>query len=278
MRRVVFQKIRFFQMFLRSFFLQSLWNFERGLNYGFALALLPVLRAVYQEEERREALMRHMSYFSTHPYLASLVIGAVARLEEERSKETTERGKMRKEEEINALKIGLMGPLAALGDNFFWAVFRPFCVFLAVFAACAEVFPTARWAGLGAAFFLLFYNIFHLFIRARMLRRGFLHGDQAVLELQRYRFQENISILKTLLAGILGVFAVLWNSSVVANGTALFLLKLVFFIAILGLYAFAVRKRIPSEYLVGAIVLFAMVLVYWPKLSAAPPIGSPTGG
>ncbi|MGH7738547.1 MAG: PTS system mannose/fructose/sorbose family transporter subunit IID, partial [bacterium] len=73
--------------FFRSFFLQTLWNFERYLNYGFAFALLPVFRKLYPAEARGAALVRHLEYFNTHPYMASFILGAAARMEAERAAE-----------------------------------------------------------------------------------------------------------------------------------------------------------------------------------------------
>ncbi|HTA77131.1 MAG TPA: PTS system mannose/fructose/sorbose family transporter subunit IID, partial [bacterium] len=51
--------------FLRSFFLQAAWNFERYLSYGMAYVLLPVLKKVYaNQEDRSQALSRHLEYFN----------------------------------------------------------------------------------------------------------------------------------------------------------------------------------------------------------------------
>jgi hypothetical protein len=41
-----------FRVFARSFLIQSAWNFERGLNYGFAFALAPILRKLYLKADQ----------------------------------------------------------------------------------------------------------------------------------------------------------------------------------------------------------------------------------
>ena len=51
-----------------------------------------------------------MEYFNTHPYMASFIIGSIVHLE---SKNSKFKSKVH-EEEISALKIGMMGPLAAI--------------------------------------------------------------------------------------------------------------------------------------------------------------------
>src|SRR6185436_2139926 len=123
------------------FFLETVWNFERYLNYGFAFVLLPALRKLYPPEERPRAISRHMEYFNTHPYMASFVLGAVLKMEEE--KQNLPRLKhQQKEDEINALKVGMMGPVAAMGDSLFWATLRPYCGLLAVTLVLARTFGT----------------------------------------------------------------------------------------------------------------------------------------
>ena len=129
------------QCFWRTFFLQVLWNFERYLSYGVTFVLMPVLKKVYSTpEERAQAMTRHLEYFNSHPYMASFILGAVIRMEEEKQQQPKAKQKQ-KEEEISALKVGMMGPVAAMGDNLFWATIRPYCGLIAVtlplrFAAC----------------------------------------------------------------------------------------------------------------------------------------------
>ena len=126
--------------FVRILFLQVAWNFERYLNYGFAFVLMPVFKRIYPvPEERAQALSRHMEYFNTHPYMASFVLGAVIRMEEE--KQQLPKAKQKgKEEEISALKVGMMGPIAAMGDNLFWATVCPYCGLIAVTLVLSHAF------------------------------------------------------------------------------------------------------------------------------------------
>ncbi|MGA2090005.1 MAG: PTS system mannose/fructose/sorbose family transporter subunit IID, partial [Endomicrobiales bacterium] len=47
-----------YSVFLRSFALQAVWNFERMQNVGFAYALMPVLNVLYPDPAKRsEALL-----------------------------------------------------------------------------------------------------------------------------------------------------------------------------------------------------------------------------
>ena len=51
----------------------------------------------------------------------------------------------RRAEEIHALKVGMMGPVAAMGDSLFWATFRPFCGLLAAGLAFSGAFPPGKY-------------------------------------------------------------------------------------------------------------------------------------
>ena len=69
--------------FLRSFTIQGSWNYRTMLGGGFAFAMLPVLRWVSRNDREALArgLTRHLEHFNAHPYMASLALGATARLE-----------------------------------------------------------------------------------------------------------------------------------------------------------------------------------------------------
>ena len=106
---------------LRSTFLQGSWNYERMQNGGWAFSIIPAIKKLYKtEEERSAALKRHLEFFNTHPYVASPVIGVTLALEEERAN-----GAEVYDAAIQGVKVGMMGPLAGVGDPVFWFTVRP---------------------------------------------------------------------------------------------------------------------------------------------------------
>ena len=108
-------------VWFRSFFLQGSWNYERMQNGGWAFALMPAIKKLYKtKEDRAAALKRHLEFFNTHPYLASPVIGVTLALEEDRAN-----GLPIDDITIQGVKIGMMGPLAGVGDPVFWFTVRP---------------------------------------------------------------------------------------------------------------------------------------------------------
>lgn len=105
----------------RSTFLQGSWNYERMQNLGWAYALIPAIKKLYTtKEEQAAALERHMEFFNTHPYVAAPIMGVTLAFEEEKAN-----GAEIDDAAIQGVKIGMMGPLAGIGDPVFWFTVRP---------------------------------------------------------------------------------------------------------------------------------------------------------
>ncbi len=156
------------RVFWRCLFLQAAWN-RRGMqNLGFAYAVDPALRCLYPEPARRnEALRRHLATFNCHPYTAAAIVGGAIHHEERVAAGEEPPGAPL------AYKQVLQGPLAALGDGFFWAGMRPF------FGALAAVGTMLLgWPALLAS--VLAYNALQLWLRWRLFRAGYRSGDQVV--------------------------------------------------------------------------------------------------
>lgn len=110
-----------FKVMLRSQFLQGSWNYERMQNGGWAYSLIPALKKLYpQREDASAALKRHLEFFNTHPYIAAPILGVTLALEEERAN-----GVPIDDAAIQGVKVGMMGPLAGIGDPVFWFTVRP---------------------------------------------------------------------------------------------------------------------------------------------------------
>ncbi len=106
---------------LRSQYLQGSWNYERMQNGGWCFSLIPAIKKLYPEkEERIAALKRHMEFFNTHPYVAAPIVGVTLALEEDRAN-----GSPVEDATIQGVKVGMMGPLAGVGDPVFWFTARP---------------------------------------------------------------------------------------------------------------------------------------------------------
>lgn len=157
------------KVFWRSFPLQASFNYERMQNVGFCYSLLPVLRKLYpNKEDMSAALKRHLSFFNTTPQVVTMITGACVAMEEENRK-TAERSAGIDMESVTALKAALMGPVAGIGDSFFWGTFR-------VIAAGVGCGLASQGSILGAILFLLIFNVPSLLARWYGLRLSYRSG------------------------------------------------------------------------------------------------------
>lgn len=87
--------------------LQWCWNYEKMQGSGYAYAMVPIVKELYDGEERQcRELERHMQFYNTHPGTSALIFGAGVALEEGGQPEVHD-----------SLKVALMGPLAGIGDT-----------------------------------------------------------------------------------------------------------------------------------------------------------------
>lgn len=149
--------------FVRSFLVQSSWNYHTMLGSGFAFAILPVLRSLFGDDRARfdAAIQRHLEHFNAHPYLADLALGAVIRMEADGEDEDT----------VRRFKKAVRGPLGSVGDSLVWASWLP-AVSLAALTSVWLGAPT--WVAV--ALFLGLYNAGHLALRIWAFRTGLEEG------------------------------------------------------------------------------------------------------
>ncbi len=185
---------------LRTFVLQAVWNFQRMQNVGFAFALQPVLQKLYPDPAARvQAMQRHLDFFVTHPYCASLILGVVARLEE-----TAAAGAGSEATDAVRIKVGMMGPLAALGDTLFWATLKPALALLGVtlvlFTPSGGLWPALAGPGV----FLALFTRPHLALRLGGVFAGYGRGLEIIKDLRRVnpqRFTQRLWRFTAVLAG-----------------------------------------------------------------------------
>ena len=162
---------------LRSQFLQGSWNYERMQNGGWAYSLIPALKKLYpNKDDAAAALKRHLEFFNTHPYIAAPILGVTLALEEERAN-----GASIDDAAIQGVKVGMMGPLAGIGDPVFWFTVRP--ILGAIAASLAS-----GGSLIAPLFFFIVWNV---------IRVGFLWYTQ------EFGYQKGAEITKDLSGGLL---------------------------------------------------------------------------
>ena len=174
----------------RSTFLQGSWNYERMQIGGWAFSMLPAIKKLYKtKEDRAAALERHLEFFNTHPYVASPIIGVTLALEEERAN-----GAPVDDVTIQGVKVGMMGPLAGIGDPVFWFTVKPILGALAASLAMSGNI-------LGPIIYFLGWNIIRMAFMWYTQEFGYKAGSKITEDLSGGLLQD---ITKG--ASILGMF------------------------------------------------------------------------
>ncbi len=160
-------------VFLRSNLFQGSWNFERMQALGFCFSMVPAIRRLYPEnnEARKQAIRRHLEFFNTQPFVAAPILGVTLALEEQRAN-----GAEIDDGAINGIKVGLMGPLAGVGDPIFWGTVRP--VFAALGAGIAM-----SGSLLGPLLFFILFNLVRLATRYYGVAYGYSKGIDIVKDM-----------------------------------------------------------------------------------------------
>ncbi|NYV63656.1 PTS system mannose/fructose/sorbose family transporter subunit IID [Bacillus sp. Gen3] len=162
------------RLFWRSFQMEFSWNYERQMNLAYTYAMIPILKKLYKKkEDLSNALMRHLEFFNTTPHIVTMMLGVSAAMEEQNAKD-----KNFDPSTINNVKASLMGPLAGLGDSFFWGTLR-------LIATGVGTSLALQGSILGPILFLLIFNIPHLIVRYLLTGFGYKMGTGFLQRLQK---------------------------------------------------------------------------------------------
>ncbi len=181
------------RVFWRSFQMEFSWNYERQMNLAFAYTLIPVLKKLYtRKEELAEALKRHLAFFNTTPHIVTLILGITVAMEEKNSQQQEMDATS-----IDNVKASLMGPLAGIGDSFFWGTLR-------LIATGIGTSLALKGNILGPILFLLVFNVPHILLRWLFTRWGYVLGTGVLQRIQQNGMMESL----TYGASIIGLMVV----------------------------------------------------------------------
>lgn len=194
------------KVWFRSFFLQASENYERQQNLGWCFAMMPVVKRLYPNPEDRRAFMkRHLEFFNTHPYLASPILGVEMALEEERAN-----GAEIDDAAINGVKVGMMGPLAGVGDPVFWGTLRPVLgAFAASFAIAGNM--------MGPLLFFIVWNVIRMAFLWYTQEIGYRQGSSITKDLSGGLMRKVTVGASILGMFIMGVLIPRWTSIDLSN-------------------------------------------------------------
>ena len=180
------------KLFVRSNAIQSAFNFERQQALGFEWAMIPIINKLYSNKEDRIAgYKRHIGYFNSHPWTCGPIFGIVASMEEKMAN-----GEEITEENIQAVKGALMGPLAGIGDSLLWSTLRPITA-----GICASLALSGN--GIAPLIFVIVLNVIHFGMQYLGVRKGYTFADQFMDKMEGMQIKVWMEA-----ATILGLFVV----------------------------------------------------------------------
>lgn len=242
-------------------------SFDRMQALAFGYSMNKILRKLYKDdpEELKEAMKRHTSMFNTNCDWGSIIHGITISLEEQRAL-----GKDVSPEVIQSLKLGLMGPLAGIGDSVDQgivatiplAIFVPMAIEGSVIAAFIPAIIYLAWS-YGWSWFLF--------------QKGYKLGKNSVLEiLNSGKIKKVIDI-----ASIVGLFMIgCLSASYVKVSTILtftsstsevalqsildgILPKLLPFTVVMGMYIYITKRGPKYVRLMAYTMLIAIALTFF---------------
>ncbi|WP_445491956.1 PTS mannose transporter subunit IID [Niallia sp. 03133] len=189
------------KMFFRANLLLGSFNFERMQAIGYCYSMIPAIKRLYKKgEDRNKALKRGLEFFNTQPFLAAPIIGVNAAMEEKKAN-----GAEIEDSSIAGVKVGLMGPLAGVGDPIFWGTLRP-----VLGALGASIALTGSIIG-PLVFFLLF-NVIRLGVVWYGVRYGYSKGMEIISDLAGNRLQKLTEGASILGLFVMGALVCKWTS------------------------------------------------------------------
>ncbi|WP_088050944.1 PTS system mannose/fructose/sorbose family transporter subunit IID [Virgibacillus dakarensis] len=181
------------QLFWRSFQMEFSWNYERQASLAYAYAMIPILKKLYKKKvDLSAALKRHLEFFNTTPHIVTMILGVSAAMEKSNAED-----KNFDSSSINTVKASLMGPLAGIGDSFFWGTLR-------LIATGIGTSLSLKGNILGPILFLLVFNVPHIALRYILTKVGYNMGTGFLKKLQENGTMGNL----TFGAAILGLMVI----------------------------------------------------------------------
>ncbi len=179
------------RMALRSYWLQSSFNYETMQSGGWLFAMIPGLEKVHTNKNDLAASMYHnLDFINTHPFLVTFVMGIVLSLEQNKVDTQT----------IRAVRISAASPLGGIGDALFWLTLVPIT---------AGITSNMAIDGSIAApiIFLVIFNIAQAACRFGLMNWSYRVGTSAIdaLTANMQAFTRAASILGVFVVGALTV-------------------------------------------------------------------------
>src|SRR5690554_6810588 len=178
-------------------------NYTTAQAIAFLTAIGPALKRIYHgepKEVRVAAMQRHLEYFLSQNTATGMILGITIALEETSPPED--------KEAVVAVKTGMMGPLAGIGDSVFKLTIQAIAGSIGAAYALQGQF-------MGAILMFVIYNGINIAIKYYGLMMGYEKGMEFITQGDHSRMMKTIVNFSTMV-GII-VLGALISSSVKIN-------------------------------------------------------------
>ena len=219
------------------------YNYERMQATGVLYSMSHIPEKLYpgDKQKRVEFMKRHMTFYNTEPQFGGIVNGLALAMEEEKANDDSIPG-----ESITAVKTGLMGPMAGVGDTLWQGTLQPILLAVGISLAAQSGSPA------GALFFAVAMFCIMTLIAYLFFMTGYKQGKGGVEKLlgggQMKRLIAAASIMGAIVLGALAASYVTASSGAVIN---------------LGEAQLAVQGDILDKLLKGLIPLAITMGTWW---------------
>lgn len=173
------------KIFFRGLTMEASYSMERAQGTGYLYAILPGLKKQYGDDKEglADAMTRGSQFVCTTPQCSPILMGMTLALEEQFSNDKENMDP----NTINAVKSAFMGPLAGVGDSFFWGIWR---------TVTSGIACSLGLTGNVAApiVFLVLFNIPGILLRFFGLRKTYELGVKFVSLLNENKLMERLSL------------------------------------------------------------------------------------
>lgn len=172
----------------------TVFGYERLQAPGFTLSMLPIFQKYYANDNEKmvAALKRHAVFYNTNINVGGVVNGIVASMEVEKAN-----GADISNDLIQNIKVGLMGPLAGIGDAITQATVPPIVLSIAIGLS-------ANGSILGAVFAVVVLYVFAMLLTRFTFMQEYKSGQEAIHKLlgkQMAKIQDAMSVLGLTVVG-----------------------------------------------------------------------------
>ena len=229
---------------------------------GFLNAMVPIIRRLYgdNKELRIEAMKRHLTYFLSQITATGMILGITAAVEETTSED--------EKEAVVAIKAGMMGPLAGIGDSVFKITIQAIAGSIgAAYALQGNV--------LGPILMFVIYNGLNIVVKYYGIIFGYEKGTEFIKSGNQKKVMQKIINISTAI-GVMVIGALIAQYVKINVGTVIYtkgtkiviqklldgvmpkLLPLLFTLGLYKLHSYLPRKYL--TWLIFAILILGTVL------------------